>query len=888
MKRIISLFIVVVMIASMCVFTTPGASAATLDEHNVGVEIPHFSGWTSWNPPAGYATRPGRTPMPAFGKYDTWLKVADLDVDDDENWELIEEMTADYDGALIRLDGVITPEEWGLPLVTVDSDYAAQKGSNLPSAENTYYYYEDDVDGKLKLNREAGLSFKLWMAWDEGYLYIAAVVDDPDGLFCNYSGENVWNADCLQIRIDPDGPNSVVGGHGYDASQIAYPWASAERVINDTATLANPGAEINGGKVINLGAAYYSPTTASGRTELFDMSPRYYPKRVAVTLENGEVDYYKTEYKQWGAGYKSVAENAPNPFGMVCGAILPLPAPTDENADRYETTYEIAIPWTYLNGSMFEYSYDEETGEETCELKISDWVPGVGDEFGVSIALLNAAYGSSGYNSWLTWGSGVCGGQMGTDDGTAGGSNSMVLSSAELGTVGCDHEFSEPTCTSPYVCSKCDYEKGFCVGHDYTTKVVSTPTSTKDGKVVATCNTCGYVYEAIVKAEKGSVTKTWSEKFGDPEWSSYEHAYVDDNDNPVWNEDGTRKTNYITYEGEKVLAYLDAGPGTYFYTDSKAGTYSYKYDLKLTDLSYDPADLVHESTYHYIDGVYHWFGGIMNTGTNLVHGISYAAGFFPSEKGSTSGKFMIREAVGGVFDNVEQAILCESAEIDLGKDWHEIVFMFDDDSDTAFIFCDGELMCGTWNEGFDMKGVNDSANPIMRRFDTSYVMKGMQLGNKTAFIDNVVVPSNGYTLTCDGEVIGTYDAGEVVELPVPSLYTDSTGSAYRFYTWESADVTVDRSEYSAAAGTANGRTYSVVMPDTDVELTAKYVLVGDVDGNGEINGLDAKLINAVNVGSSAIEGINSEAADVKLNGQINSLDIKELKSLVLGISMVEK
>ena len=87
------------------------------------------------------------------------------------------------------IDGVITEEEWGTPLITFD--------------QNTDLCYQDFHLGHTEL------SVTLWLRWDETYLYIGATSPEPDGQFCpSDEGEN-WNGDTLQIRVDPNGPNST-------------------------------------------------------------------------------------------------------------------------------------------------------------------------------------------------------------------------------------------------------------------------------------------------------------------------------------------------------------------------------------------------------------------------------------------------------------------------------------------------------------------------------------------------------------------------------------------------------------------------------------------------------------------------------------------------------
>ena len=863
MKRFLSLFIAVVMVASMCVISAPMAAAATLDAHNVGVEVPHFSGSLYFNEIVGRATRANGI-----------AEVYEEDV-------LLKEGTG---SSVITLDGVIDEGEWGIPLLSIDSDYAAQMKTSTPSAENTYYWHGAENVNGLKLDQ--GLHFDFWMAWDADYLYIAAVADDPDGPRLDKENEDVWNGDCLQIRVDPDGPNSVVNGKGYDASKIAFPWGSAVRGGEDPS--AEGATEVNGGKVINLGAAYASPNSSSGHVALFDMSPRYNPHREAVYLADGTVAYYRTAYDQRDAGFASDARGSlgDNPFGAIFGAVRPVSSATADNANRFVTTYELAIPWTQVSGSMYDYNYNEETGEETSTLILSDYIPAIGDEFGISVALLNGAYvgGNGEYNSWLTWGSGICKAQMGTDDGTAGGSNSMVLSATELGAANCEHTFAEATCIAPETCTICGYQRGFATGHDYTCEVKAVPSETQDGLIVGTCKTCGYVHNAVIAKENPAVSHTWSGAANDRQWKAYEYAYVDENGDYIYNDDGSNKTNLVQYEGENVLSFVDGDPGTYFQLEDNFSTHSYKYDFRLTGLDDTNGGYALEDIdTHYTTGFYHWFGGTANNGSQIVYGMNYAAGFFPDSPTSTTGKFMIREAGGGVVNDSDQKILAESAIIDLGTDWHKIVYLFDNESDTCMLFCDDQLMCGTWNEGFDLGAGAGNAYDLVRRFNTSCMIKGMEIGNKTAFL-GATAPANG-TVTIDGVEYGSFAEGETVELPVPALY-EAEANYFRFFTYTSNEVEVVRSAYSADNGTANGRTYSFVMPAGDVTLTAEYVLVGDVIMDGVVGTRDFKQLNKVLLDTVTINEKEAEAADIQLDGTIGTRDVKALTKVNLGLTTI--
>ena len=77
-------------------------------------------------------------------------------------------------------------------------------------------------------------------------------------------------------------------------------------------------------------------------------------------------------------------------------------------------------------------------------------------------------------------------------------------------TSDCEHDWTEPNCTTGYVCKKCGYTRGAPLGHDYTPKCTQTSTCRRCGKVMpaaghtakpdcthgATCERCGEFFPA--------------------------------------------------------------------------------------------------------------------------------------------------------------------------------------------------------------------------------------------------------------------------------------------------------------------------------------------------------------------------------------------------------
>ena len=146
--------------------------------------------------------------------------------------------------------------------------------------------------------------------------------------------------------------------------------------------------------------------------------------------------------------------------------------------------------------------------------------------------------------------------------------------------------------------------------------------------------------------------------------------------------------------------------------------------------------------------------------------------------------------------------------------------------------------------------------------------------------------NGGYKVICDGDVIGEYEAGENVTLPTLSLSYDKYGTAYRFFTWSGADVV--RGKYSADNETENGRVYTMTMPESDVELTAVYSLIGDVNGDDRINSKDLSALKKVISSALILDDAGNDRADLDGNDRNNSKDVSAMKRMLAGSYTVLK
>ena len=250
------------------------------------------------------------------------------------------------------IDGKFSAEEWGPVTVqakTANATIRPEAGEGPDKTVDTGSLYHSNHSAVTDLN------WDLWLRWDETFIYIGVVVTDPDGYSLPESGGNLWNGDVIQIRFDPDGPNS--------SGNKNAPWGA---VPNMSFGKLNDG------------------TLASYDFSAGDEVPGC---QYAVSVE----------------GNKNI--------------------------------YEVAVPHSYIGGKG-----------------AADFV------YGVSMVVLNAAGPDGTYNSWLTWGDGICGPQ--NDDDRVGSNAAKLVAVdaivipeveevAEVAAAGGDN--AAPAATAPVV-----------------------------------------------------------------------------------------------------------------------------------------------------------------------------------------------------------------------------------------------------------------------------------------------------------------------------------------------------------------------------------------------------------------------------------------------------
>ena len=126
-----------------------------------------------------------------------------------------------------------------------------------------------------------------------------------------------------------------------------------------------------------------------------------------------------------------------------------------------------------------------------------------------------------------------------------------------------------------------------------------------------------------------------------------------------------------------------------------------------------------------------------------------------------------------------------------------------------------------------------------------------------------------YTVTVDGEA-KTYSAGDTVAICQSESCKLINQAAYRFAGWTGdTDVLSDASLMET----------SFVMPERDIVLNSSYKLIGDANGDGRVNAVDANLVKRIITGELSPVGMT----DINLDGRINAADSNCIKRMLAGI-----
>ncbi len=286
------------------------------------------------------------------------------------------------------VDGIVSEAEWGEATVAVSQaevgNSKAIVNEDTPTANELNTFFYRDPSGAYDASNLT-MSYKLWMRWDENYFYIAAKVADPDGHSLKHGQNETWNGDSLQVRVDPYGHNSgsMLGADRFDAEYDSH-WESES--IDDMCF-----------GFVQLG---------TGFTEAWN-------------------NFDLPSHGGTGTGKGMTAISG----GDCKAAVVPAGALYSSDSANGITTYEIAVPWHYIDGGKNTYNYKD---------YLKDKTGGIGRELGMSAVVYNADGNSGGasYNAGLAWGSGIIEKQYKDYPATCGGSNKLTLSADKVSDDG--------------------------------------------------------------------------------------------------------------------------------------------------------------------------------------------------------------------------------------------------------------------------------------------------------------------------------------------------------------------------------------------------------------------------------------------------------------------
>lgn len=868
MRKTISLVLVAAMLLTMMVFA-PTASAVTLDENNVQIDAQYFSGTTVWSEIEG-------TNASGFSWYDP--------------------VTIKEGGDhILNLDGIIEDGEWTSKVYHIDSDYAPQSGLaygnnslfEVPSAENTFYRWLKDGNNK-SLAPADGLEYDVRFMWDEQYFYIAVEFLDVDGNTNSgtaTAGTN-WDGDAIQFRLDPNGANAFVGGQGYDASVDSFPYdkeihGDTDNTLNCTFPWSNDETTYSGygeethSTIGNFIVSYYT----SGYTDICDASKRYFPEEIAVEKEDADgniVTEIETQYKPADiSGYGELEEEKYAYATVYAHDVDRRPAFVQD-----QTCYEVALPWTLVA--------DDYAAEEGAEL-------------GFSMVRFNASKSGGGtYNSYLAWGSGICGYETKDMPQVCGGSNALVLTGEDsAAAVGCAHTFADATCIDPETCTACGYERGFVTGHKNAFSNESLPTGSQAGSISAKCTVCGEEFTKTLKATEAYTkydfleTETtisdqgwWAEGGFCIQWETLDEngaRYTDETDptgtlrQKLWNADGTAKNSFDKFtfasEGKNVLDLtIDGQTGTYFETNSYATSYTEATDVYFTSLpttnellaAADPDKRPYNSFFG------NWFGGDGTYGGGK--GVYALAGLVSVEDKYYFAIYPASHQNPDSLADLDEYAYCyteATAEQLTLNTWHEYAFMFDNDAETAMIFWDGELVAAATDYHF----YSTSQGAILLQHNITSYITNLEVGStglaaaRTGWKGNGEDPADKFTVTIDG-VATEVEAGATVELSADAI-KNLGGYNYRFNGW-----TGDVADVADASATT-----TTVVVNGDITIESSYYMIGDVNGDGTLNAMDSNTMKRMVVGTMAAV----TECDVNGDGEFNSIDSNFLARLLASV-----
>lgn len=886
MRRSISLVLVAAMLLSVMIFTVPSASAAAetepkLDWGNSYATAYYFGGTVDWHEVTGSA-------VDGFAK----AKADEEATEPEINFR--KEPTTDDK---IKLDGTIEPGEWGKKSLSVSSEYAGRSsGKNgqrnpdmdEPAKDNAYYF----MNFKSESKKYYEMQFDAYFLWDEEFFYMAVDVLDSSGYYNlkQSAQEGAWNGDAVQFRIDPDGPNSIVGGTGYDAKVTPRPWKRSEM---------KNGYQERYSEFPNFVISLTQP-----KDEQVSKNPDIFVERWDAAQR-----YNVVEVEDGGKTYREgtqmdVAQGAYDANGIAWDPVYASVTTKKVDGLIYRTQYEIAVPWEYMDSAA-----DIIASGDYFE-------PKVGMQLGMALSVFDGQKGAkNGYASSLSWGNGVTGDASYHHYEMDGGSNCLILDGTPFREADiCEHEtFADPTCESGYKCTNCGYEMGLSLGHTFTYSDATLPTKDATGSILGTCTTCGTKvkrtlpkteYEELAsfkatdtdltmlpkafdstteeeEAARSGWTKMWTYSQAPNEGVPYKDPVTGKNRNAyeVWNKEAVAN---LTYPGFT---------GTAFYGDTfnDCLSFSQAMDIYMTGYSYATengnSDVDNSNNMYgesgYTTGIYTTYGG------NEKNGYNGGLFYIPADDQYYFALIRANRDENSKVHNSEQfekwalayKKVSKEEAADFMNNWHNLKFVYDDTTQTGFVFWDGELQVAGFIPLAKHKR-SDNSNPIiMRTFDVQFYAKNivwerLKTGDP---IPEVITRPGEEPSTFKATINGTvyeYAAGTEVSLNADAFYLKDGNWGYRFEAW-TGDVD--------AVADVNASTTTFTMPAKDVTITPKHYLVGDVSG---VDGVADGVVDALDAYHIIQMSVNKETptlvGDIAGTGSVDAMSVSNIAAYIVG------
>lgn len=527
----------------------------------------------------------------------------------------VDEVYAPYFDVKPTIDGIVSTEEWGPATVVVDQ----KKASNAEDPKsNTKFFLRNSnpAPGPGYDSQNLTMHYEMWLRWDENYFYVAVKVTDPDGHSLKNGRNELWNGDGLQFRVDPFGSSYYVDTYE-PTTAGAFPWSSDG--IDDL--------------------CFGFVESAGGFTEAWNNTTN-----VGISTFRG---------------------------GTCLAEVVPAGADYSGDSKKGITTYEIAVPWKYIDTNTQDHSYanyDDFTEKG-----------GIWREYGMSAVVYNAD-GNSGTNKWnaaLAWGSGIIKEQQTKYSSSCTGSNNVVLDELKVSEL---EQYNS------------NYAKG--TGYKPPVKDVVYPFEIDEtlhvGPITYDSEDDLDLFGLFVNGERAQDT--------DGNW-----VIRWDEDNT---ESGNNEQNYLSTHGT-----LDDGSDAPYMS---TGNYTMEFDIKITDFR-----TIAEG---YPQTVYNWFGGSST--------VDYECGYYFKDQKfeivETTSRKTVAEKPGTFAPNEWHHWVFQYF-----KDNQEVRLYVDPKMENGMVSKDAEPLFKMSYRYFDMPGV-EKCGLIFRRLNCQIMMDNVQFYN---FVD---------------------------------------------------------------------------------------------------------------------------------------------------------